>query len=143
MELFVNITYGGETKAHEHLPQWARNMRKQLKAAFAGVDFSFVNTITLYTCFNGNISTYYPETGLYKPAYYKQRKKLIADICFSNTEWTGELQKDKDKFHALYKGFLSHIADILQEKAEKNKLAFEKDIFQKCVAETFTVLQEV
>ena len=81
-------------------------------------------------CFSGNISKYYPESGIYQARYYSKTKKFMVYVHFSSNEWGSNKKENVSKFLKMYNDYLLELSDIIKMKMAKHKSDFDNKCYE-------------
>ncbi|MEF3311361.1 Imm12 family immunity protein [Paenibacillus sp. GYB004] len=137
MELTIRTIYGGAERVTPGVVQSVRDLRQRIKASMQDAVFSCLQEMDVCLCFNGDVSTYYDKSGIYQPLFYKTKQKFITTICLDASEWSGDPEEDTSTFHTLFRDYLLEAGAIVETKASKNKLEFERPLFERCIRNAF------
>jgi hypothetical protein len=137
LELTIRTIYGGAERVTPGVVQSVRDIRQRIKASMQDAVFSCLQEMDVCLCFNGDVSTYYDKSGIYQPLFYKAKQKFITTICFDASEWSGDHEEDTSTFRTLLRDYLLEAGSIVETKASKNKLEFEKPLFERCIRNAF------
>ena len=96
MKVNMNVIVGGMDNVLDNILSAARTVRKELKASFESIEIEALQKMDICVCFSGNVSKYYPESGIYQVRYYSKTKKFIVYVHFSSNEWNSN-EKEKRK----------------------------------------------
>ena len=64
MKVNMNIIVGGTDDILDNILSAARTVRKEIKKTFESVKIEALQKMDLCVCFSGNVSKYYPKTGI-------------------------------------------------------------------------------
>jgi hypothetical protein len=137
MEFTMQTIYGGANMVSTAVLQTVRQIRERIKASMQDAAFSCLQDMDVCLCFNGDISTYYDKSGIYKPLFYKGKRKFIITICFDTSEWSGDQEEDANTFRTMFQNYLLEAGKVVEQKASKNKLEFERQLFEQCIRTAF------
>lgn len=133
MEIVLNVVYGGANIAESTIAPLVREIRKQLKQSFASFDNEEVKQIKFFLFFNGDITSYYEETGVYQTKYFIKKKEFIASLCFDETKWSGDKSEDTTFFLSTLKILLIQCGELLRYKLVKMKQSFDIVEYENCL----------
>lgn len=74
MKVNMNVIVGGTDDVLDNILSAARTVRKELKASFESIEIEALQKMDICVCFSGNVSKYYPESGIYEAKYYSKTK---------------------------------------------------------------------
>ncbi|KAF2334673.1 Imm12 family immunity protein [Flavobacterium ginsenosidimutans] len=139
MEIFLNGRIGGIPHVNfENVHGIVINFRKRIKQNFLPVNLGKdVEIITIFLCLNGDITKFYESTGVYNIKYLKKNKKILIDLCIDESVWIGNESENEIIFLNNLKKLLLESADKIAMKFQKNKLDFDKKIFQNVIENNF------
>ena len=140
MNINIKTVFGGADNPPAFIGSKARAIRKELQNSFQGIEFPYLHEIDICLCFSGNVSKYYPASGIYQPRYFLPKSKLIVTVHFSADLWIGMETEDTKTFLQFYKKYLFDVSDIVEEKMKKHRLDFDKDVYAKAVEKVFSPL---
>ena len=90
-------------------------------------------------CFSGNISKYYPKSGIYQERYYSKAGKFMIDVHFSSNEWNSNKTESVSKFFKMYKDYLMELSDIIKTKTTKYKSYFDNKCYEDRIKSVFGI----
>ena len=137
MKVNMNVIVGGTDDVLDNILSAARTVRKELKASFESIEIDALQKMDVCVCFSGNVSKYYPESGIYEAKYYSKTKKFIVYVHFSSNEWNSNDKENVSKFIKLYNDYLLQLSDIIKMKIAKSKLEFDNKSYEEMVKRTF------
>ena len=137
MKVNMNIIVGGTDDILDNILSAARTVRKELKASFESIEIEALQKMDICVCFSGNVSKYYPESGIYQVRYYSKTKKFIVYVHFSSNEWNSNEKENVSKFIKLYNDYLLQLSDIIKMKMAKSKLEFDNKSYEDIVKRAF------
>lgn len=129
MNLVINVAYGGENVAQDTLVPRVRIIRKEIKETFSSYIQDGLDTVKIYLFFNGDITSYYEKTGLYKPAYYPKKKEFVVTLCFDNSDWSANQSENLTLFDMQFRNYLIEIIRTLESKLKKHNIMLDTEIF--------------
>ena len=88
-------------------------------------------------CLSGNVSKYYPKTGIYQARYYSKAGKFMVYVHFSSNEWNSKKTESVSKFLKMYKDYLLELSDIIKTKTTKYKLDFDSRYYEDGIRRVF------
>ena len=136
MKVNMNIIVGGTDNVLDNILSAARTVRKELKASFESIEIDALQKMDICVCFSGNVSKYYPESGIYQARYYSKTKKFIVYVHFSSNEWNSNEKENVSKFIKLCNDYLLHLSDII-----KMKMGFDNKSYEEMVKRAFENLE--
>ena len=137
MKVNMNVIVGGTDNVLDNILSAARKVRKELKASFESIEIEALQKMDICVCFSGNVSKYYPESGIYEARYYSKTKKFIVYVHFSSNEWNSNEKENVSKFIKLYNDYLLQLSDIIKMKMAKSKLEFDNKSYEDIVKRAF------
>ena len=137
MKVNMNVIVGGTDNVLDNILSAARTVRKELKASFESIEIEALQKMDICVCFSGNVSKYYPESGIYEARYYSKTKKFIVYIHFSFNEWNSNEKENISKFIKMYTDYLLELSDIIKMKMAKSKLEFDNKSYEDIVKGAF------
>ncbi|MBF1157215.1 MAG: immunity protein 12 [[Eubacterium] sulci] len=137
MKVNMNVIVGGTDDVLDNILSAARTVRKELKASFESIEIEALQKMDICVCFSGNVSKYYPESGIYQARYYSKTKKFIVYVHFSSNEWNSNEKENVSKFIKLYNDYLLQLSDIIKMKMAKSKLGFDNKSYEDIVKRAF------
>ena len=120
MKVNMNVIVGGTDNVLDNILSAARTVRKELKASFESIEIEALQKMDICVCFSGNVSKYYPESGIYEARYYSKTKKFIVYVHFSSNEWNSNEKENVSKFIKLYNDYLLQLSDIIKKNLSWN-----------------------
>ena len=88
-------------------------------------------------CLSGNVSKYYPKSGIYQARYYSKDKKFMVYVHFSLNEWDSKKIESVRKFLKMYKDYLMELSDIIKTKTTKYKSYFDNKCYEDRIKSVF------
>lgn len=137
MKVNMNVIVGGTDDVLDNILSAARTVRKELKASFENIEIEALQKMDICVCFSGNVSKYYPESGIYEARYYSKTKKFIVYIHFSFNEWNSNEKENISKFIKMYTDYLLELSYIIKMKMAKSKLEFDNKSYEEMVKRAF------
>ena len=137
MKVNMNVIVGGTDDVLDNILSAARTVRKELKASFESIEIEALQKMDICVCFSGNVSKYYPESGIYEARYYPKTKKFIVYVHFSSNEWNSNKTESVSKFLKMYKDYLMELSDIIKTKTTKYKPDFDSRCYEDIVKRAF------
>ena len=137
MKVNMNVIVGGTDDVLDNILSAARTVRKELKASFESIEIEALQKMDICVCFSGNVSKYYPESGIYEARYYSKTKKFIVYVHFSSNEWNSNKTESVSKFLKMYKDYLLELSDIIKMKTTKYKLDFDSRCYEDGIRSVF------
>ena len=130
MKVNMNIIAGGTDDMLDDVLSAARTVRKEMKNSFESIEIEPLQKMDICLCFSGNISKYYPESGIYQARYYSKTKKFMVYVHFSSNEWSSNKKESVSKFLKMYNDYLLELSDIIKMKMAKHKLDFDNKCYE-------------
>lgn len=127
MEIVVNIAYGGQNIAQETIAPHIRKLRKKLKENFEPHIQIGLAKVKIYLFFNGALTSYYQETGLYQTTYYNKKEEFKLNICLHTDLWTEDQKENLRIFLSTFRINFTESISLLGDKLKKIKVEFNKD----------------
>ncbi len=137
MKVNMNIIVGGTDDILDNILSAARTVRKEMKKTFESIEIEALQKMDLCVCFSGNVSKYYPKTGIYQARYYSKAKKFMVYVHFSSNEWNSNKTESVSKFLKMYKDYLLELSDIIKTKTAKYKLDFDSRYYEDGIKSVF------
>ena len=125
MKFNINAVIGGVDDVPIYMLDIIRAARKEIKRVFSDFEMRSLQKIDICLCLSGDVSRYFPKSGIYQPKYYFKSKKIIAYIHFSSDEWSSDKKANIDKFLEKFKEYLIELGDIAGRKIANNNLEFD------------------
>ena len=120
-----------------YMPDIIRAARQEIKRVFSNFEMESLQKIAICLCLSGEVSRYFPKSGIYQPKYYLKSKKMIAYIHFSSDEWSSDKRANVDKFLEKLKQYLMEIGDIAGRKIANNNLEFDDKRYKDNIDQIF------
>lgn len=130
MKVNMNIIAGGTDDMLDDILSAARTVRKEMKNSFESIEIEALQKMDICLCFSGNVSKYYPESGIYQARYYSKTKKFMVYVHFSSNEWGSNKKENVSKFLKMYNDYLLELSDIIKMKMAKHKLDFDNKCYE-------------
>ena len=137
MKVNMNIIVGGTDDILDNILSVARTVRKEMKKTFDSIEIEALQKMDICVCLSGNVSKYYPESGIYQARFYSKAKKFMVYIHFSLNEWDSKKIESVRKFLKMYKDYLIEISDIIKMKTTKYKPDFDSRCYEDGVKRVF------
>ena len=137
MKVNMNIIVGGTDDILDDILSAARTVRKEMKNVFENIEIETLQKMDICVCLSGNISKYYPESGIYQARYYSKAKKFMVYIHFSLNEWDSKKIESVRKILKMYKDYLLELSDIIKMKTTKYKPDFDSRCYEDGVKRVF------
>ena len=137
MKVNMNIIVGGTDDILDDILSAARTVRKEMKNVFENIETETLQKMDICVCLSGNISKYYPKTGIYQARYYSKAKKFMVYVHFSSNEWNSNNTESVSKFLKMYKDYLLELSDIIKTKMTKYKLDFDSRCYEDGIRRVF------
>ena len=118
MKFNINAVIGGADDVPIYMPDIIRAVKQDF-------EMYSLQKIDICLCLSGEVSRYFPKSGIYQPKYYLKSKKIIAYIHFSSDEWDPDKKANVDKFLEKFKQYLMELGDITGRKITNNNLEFD------------------
>ena len=141
MKVNMNIIVGGTDDILDNILSAARTVRKEIKKTFESVEIEALQKMDICVCLSGNVSKYYPKTGIYQARYYSKAGKFMVYVHFSSNEWNSNEKENVSKFIKLYNDYLLQLSDIIKMKMAKSKLEFDNKSYEEMVKRAFENLE--
>ena len=125
MKFNINVVIGGADDVPIYISNIIRAVRQEIKSIFSDFEMRSLQKIDICLCLSGEVSRYFPKSGIYQPKYYFKSKKIIAYIHFSSDEWSSDKRANADKFLEKFKLYLMELGDIAGRKIANNNLEFD------------------
>lgn len=133
MTVNMNIIVGGT----DDILSAARTVRKEIKETFDSVEIEALQKMDICVCLSGNVSKYYPESGIYQARYYSKAGKFMVYVHFSANEWNSNKTESVRKFLKMYKDYLMELSDIIKTKTTKYKPDFDSRCYEDGIRRVF------
>ncbi|MFR8441176.1 MAG: Imm12 family immunity protein [Campylobacter sp.] len=125
MKFNINAVIGGVDDVPIYMSDIIRAVRQEIKRIFSDFEMRSLQKIDICLCLSGEVSRYFPKSGIYQSRYYFKSKKIIAYIHFSSDEWSSDKRANADKFLEKFKRYLMELGDIAGRKIANNNLEFD------------------
>ena len=125
MKFNINAVIGGADDVPIYMLDIVRAARQEIKRVFSNFEMESLQKIDICLRLSGEVSRYFPKSGIYQPKYYLKSKKIIAYIHFSSDEWSSDKRANVDKFLEKLKQYLMELGDITGRKIANNNLEFD------------------
>ena len=129
MKVNMNIIVGGTDDILDNILSAARTVRKEMKKTFDSVEIEALQNMDICVCLSGNVSKYYPKSGIYQARYYSKAEKF--------NEWNSNKTESVSKFLKMYKDYLLELSDIIKTKTTKYKSNFDSRCYEDGVKRVF------
>ena len=137
MKVNMNIIVGGTDDILDNILSVARTVRKEIKKTFESVEIEALQKMDICVCLSGNISKYYPKTGIYQARYCSKTKNFMVYVHFSSNEWGSNKKESVSKFLKMYKDYLMELSDIIKTKTTKYKPDFDNMCYEDGIKSVF------
>ena len=137
MKVNMNIIVGGTDDILDNILSVARTVRKEMKKTFESIEIEALQKMDICVCLSGNISKYYPKSGIYQARYYSKAEKFMVYVHFSLNEWDSKKIESVRKFLKMYKDYLMELSDIIKMKMTKYKPDFDSRCYEDGVKRVF------
>ena len=137
MKVNMNIIVGGTDDILDNILSVARKVRKEMKKTFESVEIEALQKMDICVCLSGNVSKYYPKTGIYQARYYSKAKKFMVYVHFGSNEWDSKKIESVSKFLKMYKDYLLELSDIIEKKTTKYKPGFDSRYYEDGIKSVF------
>jgi len=137
MKVNMNIIVGGMDDILDNILSAARTVRKEMKKTFDSVEIEALQNMDICVCLSGNVSKYYPKSGIYQARYYSKAKKFMVYVHFSLDEWNSDRTESVSKFLKMYKDYLLELSDIIKTKMTKYKPDFDSRYYEDGIKRVF------
>lgn len=137
MKFNINAVIGGADDVPIYMPDIIRAARQEIKRVFSDFEMESLQKIDICLCLSGEVSRYFPKSGIYQPKYYLKSKKIIAYIHFSSDEWSSDKRANVDKFLEKFKQYLIELGDITGRKITNNNLEFDDKQYKDNIDQIF------
>ena len=137
MKVNMNIIVGGTDDILSDILSAARTVRKEMKNIFESVETETLQKMDICVCLSGNVSKYYPKSGIYQARYYFKPKKFMVYVHFSDNEWDSNNTESVSKFLKMYKDYLMELSDVIKTKTTKYKLDFDNRYYEDGIRSVF------
>ena len=143
MKVNMNIIVGGTDDILDNILSAARTVRKEMKKTFESVEMETLQKMDICVCFSGNVSKYYPESGIYQARYCSKTKNFMVYVHFSSNEWGSNKKESVSKFLKMYKDYLMELSDVIKTKTTKYKSYFDNKCYEDRIKSVFENLQMI
>ncbi len=75
MKFNINTVIGGADDVPIYMPNIIRAVRQEIKRVFSDFEMHSLQKIDICLCLSGEVSRYFPKSGIYQPKYYLKSKK--------------------------------------------------------------------
>lgn len=133
----MNVIVGGTDDELNSMLSAARTIRKEMKSLFESFEIEALQKMDICVCLSGNVSKYYPKTGIYQARYYSKDKKFMVYVHFSLNEWDSKKIESVRKFLKMYKDYLLELSDIIETKTMKYKSNFDSRCYEDGIKRVF------
>ena len=130
MKVNMNIIAGGTDDMLDDILSAARTVRKEMKNSFESIEIEALQKMDICVCLSGNVSKYYPKTGIYQVRYYSKAGKFMVYVHFSSNEWGSNKKENVSKFLKMYNDYLLELSDIIKMKMAKHKSDFDNKCYE-------------
>ena len=137
MKFNINAVIGGADDVPIYMLDIIRAARQEIKSIFSNFEMESLQKIDICLCLSGEVSRYFPKSGIYQPKYYLKSKKIIAYIHFSSDEWGSDKRANTDKFLEKFKQYLMELGDITGRKITNNNLEFDDKRYKDNIDQIF------
>lgn len=137
MKVNMNIIVGGTDDILDDILSTARIVRKEMKKTFDSVEIEALQKMDICVCLSGNVSKYYPKSGIYQARYYSKAKKFMVYVHFSLDEWNSDRTESVSKFLKMHKDYLLELSDIIKTKTTKYKPDFDSRCYEDGIKRVF------
>ena len=137
MKVNMNIIVGGTDDILDNILSAARTVRKEMKKTFESIEIEALQKMDICVCLSGNVSKYYPKSGIYQARYYLKTKKFIVYVHFCSNEWNFDKKENISKFLKMYNEYLLELSDIIKKKMAKHKLDFDSKCYEDIIRRVF------
>ena len=137
MKFNINAVIGGADDVPIYISNIIRATRQEIKRVFSDFEMHSLQKIDICLCLSGEVSRYFPKSGIYQPKYYLKSKKIIAYIHFSSDEWSSDKRANVDKFLEKLKQYLMELGDIAGRKIANNNLEFDDKRYKDNIDQIF------
>lgn len=137
MKVNMNIIVGGTDDILDNILSAARTVRKEMKKTFDSIEIEALQKMDICVCLSGNVSKYYPKSGIYQARYYSKAKKFMVYVHFSLNEWDSKKIESVSKFLKMYKDYLLELSDIIKMKTMKYKFNFDSRCYEDGIKRVF------
>ena len=137
MKVNMNVIVGGADDELNNILSAARTIRKEMKSLFESFEIEALQKMDICVCLSGNVSKYYPESGIYQARYYSKAGKFMVYVHFGSNEWNSKKTESVRKFLKMYKDYLLELSDIIKTKTTKYKLDFDSRYYEDGIRRVF------
>lgn len=137
MKVNMNIIVGGTDDILDNILSAARTVRKEMKKTFESIEIEALQNMDICVCLSGNVSKYYPKSGIYQARYYSKVGKFMVYVHFGSDEWNSKKTESVSKFLKMYKDYLMELSDIIKKKTMKYKPDFDSRCYEDGVRRVF------
>ena len=137
MKVNMNIIVGGTDDILDNILSAVRTVRKEMKNIFESIEIEPLQKMDICVCLSGNVSKYYPKTGIYQARYYSKAGKFMVYVHFSSNEWNSNKIESVSKFLKMYKDYLMELSDIIKKKIMKYKPDFDSRYYEDGIRRVF------
>ena len=137
MKVNMNVIVGGTDDELNNILSAARTIRKKMKSLFESFEIEALQKMDICVCLSGNVSKYYPKTGIYQARYYSKAGKFMVYVHFGSDEWNSKKTESVRKFLKMYKDYLMELSDIIKTKTTKYKPDFDSRCYEDGIRSVF------
>jgi len=137
MKVNMNVIVGGTDDELNSILSAARTIRKEMKSLFESFEIEALQKMDICVCLSGNVSKYYPKSGIYQARYYSKAGKFMVYVHFSLNEWDSKKIESVSKFLKMYKDYLLELSDIIKTKTMKYKPDFDIRCYEDGIKSVF------
>ena len=137
MKVNMNIIVGGTDDILDNILSVARTVRKEMKKTFESIEIEALQNMDICVCLSGNISKYYPKSGIYQARYYSKAEKFMVYVHFRPDEWDSKKIESVRKILKMYKDYLLELSDIIKMKTMKYKSNFDSGCYEDGIKRVF------
>ena len=137
MKVNINIIVGGTDDILDNILSAARTVRKEMKKTFESIEIEALQKMDICVCLSGNVSKYYPKSGIYQARYYSKAKKFMVYVHFRPDERDSKKIESVRKILKMYKDYLLELSDIIKTKTTKYKLDFDSRYYKDRIKSVF------
>ena len=85
MKFNINAVIGGTDDVPIYISNIIRAVRQEIKRVFSDFEMHSLQKIDICLCSSGEVSRYFPKSGIYQPKYYLKSKKLSRIFILAQT----------------------------------------------------------
>ncbi|MDR2905504.1 MAG: immunity protein 12 [Helicobacteraceae bacterium] len=138
MNFVISAAIGGQATnvSNASLRNLNLSMAKYLKSGFENIEFVGVDKLKINLYISGDISEYCNCSGIKNVRYIKNKKEISSELCIQRIYWDTlpELSIEEKFIKFMYSSLLD-LSILIEKKLENNGYFFDKEKFNKIIAE--------